>query len=56
MRDRNFFTATAECNEKNSTLAAECGEKVFTAEIGNLTANFNAYLKFTGDITELSDR
>ena len=47
--------------ENFSPLPAECGEKkFFTAKIANLTnihrANFNAYLIFTGNIIEVSDR
>ena len=60
--EKKFSPLPAECGEKKfSLLPAECGEKTFfTAKIANLTnihrATFNAYLKFTGNIIELSDR
>ena len=58
----NFSPLSAECGEKNfPPLPAECGEKkIFTAKIANLTSiprvNFNACLKFTGNIFEVSNR
>ena len=48
--EKKFFTATSRMRWK----------KFFTAKIANLTnihrANFNAYLIFTGNIIEVSDR
>ena len=60
--EKKFSPLPAECGEKKfSPLPAECGEKkIFTAKTANLTnihrANFNAYLIFTGNIIEVSDR
>ena len=59
---KKIFTATTRMRwKKFSPLPAECGEKkFFTAKIANLTkiyrSNFNAYLIFTGNIIEVSDR
>ena len=58
----NFSPLQAGCGEqKFLPLPAECGDKKFsTAKIANLAnnhrANFNAYLIFTGNIIEVSDR
>ena len=61
--EKKFFTATSRMWWKKnfSLLPAECGEKkFFIAKIANLTnihrANFNAYVIFTGNISEVSDR
>ena len=62
MRWKKFHRYQQNVVKKNfSPLPAECGEKkFFTAKIANLTnihrANFNAYLIFTENIIECSDR
>ena len=58
---KNFSATGRMWAKKNfSPQPAECGEKKLTAKIAKLTyihrANFNACLKFTGNIIEVSDR
>ena len=61
MRWKKISAPPAECSEKKfSPLLAEWGEKNFAAKIAKLTnnhsSNFNACIKFTWKIIEVSER